>query len=61
MTLGETQNENACHPERSEGPLKSSWFTLRIACDPVSIGEIPRRARDDRVVCLAATAKTAAA
>jgi hypothetical protein len=58
MTLGETQNENTCHPDPAiagEGPLKSSWFTLRIACGPVSIGEIPRGARDDRVVCLVAT------
>ena len=32
-----------------------------IPRDPGSMGEIPRSARDDSVVCLAATAKTTVA
>jgi hypothetical protein len=63
MRLGETQNEIACHPDPAvagEGPLKISWFMVPILCDPRSIGEIPRRAWDDRVVCLAGPAKAAA-
>ena len=44
---------------RDLSKARGSRYVLRVI--RVSIGEIPRRARDDRVVCLAATAKAAAA
>ena len=61
MMLGKTQNENACHPDPAiagEGSLKKTWNVQTTRCDPGSVGEIPRRARDD---CLVVIAKAAAA
>src|SRR5438270_3101516 len=52
-------NENACHPERSEGSLKSWWSTLDSKCDQSLVGEIPCFTRDDRVCGLVVFAETA--